>query len=423
MKKGEIMDYKNYFLDLKKLVKFNSVQSSALPNAPFGQEVYNCLLCFLDIAKGFGFDTVNYDGYAGEVRFGQGEEFGILCHLDIVPVGSLSDWNTDPFTLVDNGEKLIGRGVLDDKGPALLILYALKELKDSGFVPNKKIRLILGCNEESGWGCIDHLKKLNVMPDFGFSPDADFPVIYAEKGILHVEFSFDQQGLVEIVGGKACNMVCDYVKFKTEKDFANYLDYDLKLTDTYLEGFGKTAHASTPYKGQNAIKKVLKFLSDNKIVSQEISKKLFDNSTSILNLQDETGNLTLSPNMICLKNGKLNILCDIRYPATLSCEQVLKELSKIGDYTVTGHQPSLFVDKNCSLVSTLTKIYNEVTNQNDTPIAIGGGTYARSMKNCVAFGPVILEEDACCHEPNEFITKKTLSLAYEIYKKAIKTLA
>ena len=416
------MDLKNYILDLQKLVKYNSVQSTPRPNAPFGEEVNACLLEFLNIAKNFGFETINYNGYAGEVVFGKGEEFGILCHLDIVPVGSLEDWNTPPFTLVDNGEKLIGRGVLDDKGPALIILYALKELKDSGFIPTKKIRLILGCNEESGWGCIEHLKKLNKMPSFGFSPDADFPVIYAEKGILHTEFYFDYNNILEISGGKASNMVCDYVKIKTEIDNVLAENCNLKIKGEYLESYGKTAHASTPHKGQNAIINILKYLTSKNFVSQEILDNLFLNATGILNLQDETGNLTLSPNKISLVDNKLAILCDIRYPATLTKDFVLSQLEKIGKFKVISHQPSLFVDKNSQLVQTLSKIYKDITRLDSTPIAIGGGTYARSMPNCVAFGPIIFEEDACCHEPNEFIKKESVILAYEIYKETIKSL-
>ncbi len=417
------MDLKSFKLDLQKLISYNSVLAPKEPNAPFGKETADCLNCFLDIAKGFGFKTINYDNYAGEVEFGNGEEFGILCHLDIVPVGAEKDWKTPPFTLVDDGEKLIGRGVLDDKGPALLILYALKDLKENGFIPSKKIRLILGCNEESGWGCINHLKSLNKMPSFGFSPDAEFPVIYAEKGILHVEFAFDLLSHLEIQGGKAYNMVCDYLKFKCEIDQEIANKYNLTISDGYIHSYGKTAHGSSPRKGQNAIINALKYLIDKKIVSQEILQKLFFNSTKILDLKDETGNLTLSPNIISSKDNKLYILCDIRFPATLDKDFVLGKLSEIAPFNVKGYQPSIFIDKKSKLVTTLSKTYTEVTGESLEPVAIGGGTYARSMPNCVAFGPVINEEDGVCHEPNEYMTIKNLLLAYKIYKKAITNLA
>jgi len=417
------MNVKNFKKDLEILVRFNSTQQQALANAPFGKEVNDCLLAFLEIAEGLGFKTINYDGYAGEVVFGEGEkDLGILCHLDIVPVGSFEDWNTPPFTLTEQDGKLIGRGVLDDKGPALIVLYALNALKEEGFVPNKKIRLILGCNEESGWECINHLKSLNKMPSLGFSPDADFPVIYAEKGIMHVEFCFECNNVEYLSGGKATNMVCDYVKCKTKIDQNLAKKHNLKINGEFLESHGKTAHASTPKKGENAMINVLKYLAEKNFVSQEILNKLFYNFTGILNLNDETGFLTLSPDLIIYEDNQIKILCDVRYPATLNYLAVVKEIEKIAPCTIKSHQPSLYVDKNSQLVQSLSKVYEKITKEPCSPIAIGGGTYARSMKNCVAFGPVSKEDECVCHEPNEFMKIDTIKLAYEIYKEALKTL-
>ena len=136
------MDFNSFKNDLAKLIKYNSVQTSPAENAPFGEQNAECLKEFLALASSFGFQTKNYEGYAGEVVFGNGKDLGILCHLDIVPAGDKTLWNSDPFTLTEKDGKLFGRGVLDDKGPALIILYALKELKDKGFVPKRKIRLI-----------------------------------------------------------------------------------------------------------------------------------------------------------------------------------------------------------------------------------------------------------------------------------------
>ena len=351
--------------------------------------------------------------------FGEGEDFGILCHLDIVPVGKSEDWLTPPFILTEKDGKLIGRGVLDDKGPALMILHALKELKEEGFKPNRKIRLILGCNEESGWGCIKHLKKLNLMPSAGFSPDADFPVIYAEKGILHAEFCFDCSNL-KISGGKAMNMVCDSVRATVPIDQALAQKYGLILDSENIISSGKTAHASTPHKGVNAIEKILPYLEEVGCVSPQIRQKLFLNSTGIKSLNDQTGFLTLSPDLIISRDNKLYILCDVRYPATLDFEFVCKQLESIGDYEIKGHQKSLFVDKNGPLVSTLLGVFEQVTGKTSSPIAIGGGTYARSMKNCVAFGPVFDEDSAVCHEPNEYLKIDDLMLGFKIYKQAIK---
>ncbi len=411
------MDFSLFKKQLARLVEINSVLDSPSENAPFGENVRLALEAFLELADSFGLETKNYDNYAGEVCFGSGEDIGILCHLDIVPVGKIADWSTPPFTLCERDGKLIGRGVLDDKAPALLILHAMAELKKSGYVPKKKIRLILGCNEESGWGCIEHLKKLGVMPENGFSPDADFPVIYAEKGIIHAELEFDCKNL-QISGGNASNMVCDYVSAVCPIDKELAKKYGLHANES-IEAFGKTAHASLPHKGVNAIEKILPYLEEVGCVSREIREKLFLNKTGIKNLNDQTGWLTLSPDLINSRENKLYILCDIRYPATISFELVQKEMEKIGKYQLKSHQKSLFVDKNEPIVKTLLSVYQKLSGEQAQPIAIGGGTYARSMKNCVAFGPAFREEDAVCHEPNEYVKIEDLLLAYKIYKQAI----
>ena len=321
------MDIQNFKKDLAKLISIKSVQGISTPNAPFGEEVRESLEWFLQKGRSFGFNTINYDNYAGEITFGGGEDFAILVHLDVVPASG--NWDNDPYTLTEKDGKLIGRGVLDDKGPALLMLYVLKSLKDANFKPNKKIRLIVGCNEETGWGCIDHLKRLGVMPKVGFSPDSDFPVIFAEKGIAHVEFTFDcDSRLTKIYGGSAKNMVCDYVNFTCPVDEILAEKFNIKINGKVLESFGVTAHGSQPQKGVNAIKNTLDYLSSLGIVSKDIKDLLFENQTGILNLSDDSGHLTLSPNIIEKNDEYLSIVCDIRYPALMKYEDLLKELEK-----------------------------------------------------------------------------------------------
>ena len=155
--------------NLKKLIGIPSVKSEPVGNAPFGESVKEALLFTLSLAEELGFHTVNYDNYIGEAVYGDGEdEMAILCHLDVVPVGKLSDWKYPPFSATEADGKIYGRGATDDKGPAIVCLYCMKALKDEGYLPGKKIKLIFGCDEESGWGCIEHYKKVAKMPDFGF---------------------------------------------------------------------------------------------------------------------------------------------------------------------------------------------------------------------------------------------------------------
>ena len=202
----------NQYLDdavksIAESIRFDSSIAKHSKEYPFGKGAADCLGHFLTLAETLGFETHNYDNYIGEVIFGEGpEEFAILCHLDVVPAGD--GWTKDPFGGTVEDGKIWGRGATDDKGPAVCSLYALKALKDKGFRPRKKIKLIVGCNEESGWGCIEHYNEVATMPETGISPDADFPVIYAEKGILHVRLHFrlNKAPFLFLEGGSSANM-------------------------------------------------------------------------------------------------------------------------------------------------------------------------------------------------------------------------
>ena len=411
-------DFLNFKKDLSLLIGAKSVLGEPTENCPFGRECAKALNLFLSIGENFGFKSINYDNYAGEIVFGDGKEVAILAHLDVVPAGDEDKWHTPPFTLDEREGKLFGRGVLDDKGPALVALYALKSLKDEGFIPNAKIRLIVGCNEESGWGCIQHLTSLGVMPKgYAFSPDADFPVIYAEKGILHAKFFFDCKPCLALFrGGQASNMVCDKAEFIAPIEKSLLTKYGIVQEGNKLIAMGITAHASTPEKGENALKKAIYCLCEADVLDKN-ALKLFDNN--LLSLCDESGKLTLSPNVVDLQDGKVAVLCDIRYPATIEFDKILELAREISAIEVVSHQKSLFRDKNGYLVKTLLSVYNQATGEEAEPIAIGGGTYARAMDNAVAFGPVFREEDSVCHQINEYFKIEDIFTAFKIYKKAI----
>ncbi len=402
----------NYFNEavktLEKWVAIKSVKDKSEKNAPFGLGVMEMAnRCFSD-AKSLGLNAINYDNYAVEVNYGEGlDENGvsILCHLDVVPEGDIELWNSNPFVLTEREGCLVGRGVVDDKGPAVMCLYALKELKDSGFIPSKKIKLIFGMDEESGWGCIEHYNKVATLSNLGFSPDGDFPVIYAEKGILHIEYSFKKHPDIDILGGDRVNMVCDKCKLTANGKTLTFL--------------GVSAHGSTPEKGDNAIKKALNFLVDNGLFDKTNYLNLFESEFS---LQDESGRLTFSPNVIYTDGEFIKIKTDVRYPATISLEEVEKLLRKVGDFTVLSHQEPLFVDKNSTLIKTLVSVYEKTFNEKGKPITTGGGTYARALKNGVAFGPSLYGEH-CCHVPNEKISIERLKKCYDAYKTAIYELA
>ncbi len=407
---------------------------------PFGKETADCLEYFLSLAQSFGFATNNYDNYVGEVLFGEGEPFAVLAHLDVVPAGS--GWKYPPFGGVINddvseggvtGAKIWGRGAMDDKAPAMACLYALKALKDEGFFPKRTIKLIVGCNEECGWKCIEHYNKVAKMPEEGFTPDANFPVIYAEKGILHftAAFPIDDAPFTALSAGERANMVCDRaVTLLTRKVAAGLVDYQNPVTGTTLSydnttnalrAYGKSAHGSTPDKGANALQALLAFLATQNPQIALAYDVLFQDVLGLKTLSDETGVLTMSPDVARFENGVLKITSDIRFPATLPLERVTEKLDSAGViYTVDNYQPPLYNDKNGKLISTLSAVYRHATNTDHPPVAIGGGTYARALKCGCAFGPEMEGEEATIHQPNEYVTLERVRFLGEIYYDAIK---
>ncbi len=405
-------------------IRFDSSTAQHTAKMPFGKGAYDCLNHFLTLAEELGFETHNYDGYVGEVIFGQGEPFAILCHLDVVPAGD--GWTKDPFGGIVQDGKIWGRGAMDDKGPAICVLYALKSLKDKGFVPSKQIRFIVGCNEENGWGCIEYYQRVAELPKTGISPDADFPVIYAEKGIMQVRLHYPLTSapFFFLEGGSGANMVCDTCEATPRSLGTKRIRAcGLEIRGKKIVSHGKSAHGSTPELGVNAIRPMLEYFAVRNETIRTIITDLFDDRYGLKKLQDETGHLTLSPNLIKYRKGELQIVCDIRYPATMSADLIHEKLSQLGvKYETVHHQPPLFHDKNSELVRTLLSVYEECTGETAEPIAIGGGTYARALENGVAFGPEMKGDEAVIHQADEYISLERVKLLLEIYEKAVERL-
>lgn len=414
--------------NIQKIIRFDSSCGAPEPGAPFGRGARECLNFFLALAAEMGFETHNYDGYVGEVVFGEGEEFAVAVHLDVVPAGT--GWTHPPFGGVIEDGKLYGRGAMDDKGPAVICLYALKALKDGGVRPKRKIKLIAGCNEESGWACMEHYKKVAHMPDEGFTPDADFPVIYAEKGILHLRLDFPLQDapFSTLDGGTAANMVCDCAQSiplfslkNTGMVPCSVPHVTLTAQDGKLLARGRAAHASEPEKGANALQGLLEFYAAESPACRRVCDLLFGDAAGLKTLRDETGPLTASPDMAHFEKGILSVVTDFRVPASKPLSAVTHALEKQGiACTVLHAQQPLFNDPNGKLVQTLLRVYNDATGRQAKPIAIGGGTYARAMKNGCGFGPLDEGEESTIHRPDEYISLDKIGQLSEIYFRALK---
>lgn len=420
-------DFEQFKKDLFSLISFKSVNSVATKDAPFGKENADALNFFLDKAREFGFDTINYDNYIGEVSFGTGEEVGIIGHLDVVPEGN--DWDTDPFTLTEKEGYFFGRGVMDDKTPTLISLYVLKELKDSALPVNKKFRLFVGCNEETGWNDIEYLKTKTTLPEYGFSPDGNFPLSYAEKGMYEIEFSIPSlKNFSSLKGGTVVNAVCAHATAT-----ANESGIDKKLIEKFglklknnnvVESIGVSAHGSTPQRGKNALKPIFEYFKAMGEDVEPIVDYLFNDKAGVTSLNNEQGFVTLSPDILYEKNGKVYINCDCRIPAPLTINDVRAKLDASNlNYSVFERHKPMLVEKDGWFVKTLLSAYNTITGENAQPISMGGSTFARAFKKGCAFGMDFCRYDSNIHNANEKVSKDDLLSAYKIYKKAIFDLA
>ncbi len=445
---------------LQELIQIPSVyKESKNPLIPFGENINKALEYMLDLGNKLGFRTKNIDGYCGYIEFGEGEEIlGIIGHLDVVPSGD--NWTYPPFSATIFDNKIYGRGAIDDKGPVIASLYAMKYVLDNCKV-NKRVRLILGLNEENSWKCINYYKENEEFPTIGFSPDADFPCIYAEKGILTPYFSMDYNNLdipitiqkidcnnnaINVVP-KICSTILkidssivmeDFIK--TIKKILDKYDFDIdiyKLNDEELKltSHGIGAHSAHPDLGINAISRLIVLL-DSLFKAYNISIELFDffakyihteyNGKSLgMNFKDESGSLTLNVGKLSLENNLLKIGLNLRIPIHTSIANIenifLKCLSDYKNitYKKVASKPALYIPKDNYLVKTLCDIYNTEANSYLEPIAIGGATYARAFDNCVSFGANLPGQKDMCHQTDEFISIDNLLFACKIYAKAI----
>ncbi|OQB23775.1 MAG: Beta-Ala-Xaa dipeptidase [Firmicutes bacterium ADurb.Bin182] len=435
---------------LQENLKFKSVKEPSETGMPFGKPIDDALRHALSLADSMGFRTKNLDGYIGIAEWGKGEEtLAIMCHLDVVPEGT--GWDFPPYGgAIDNG-RIYGRGTLDDKGPAISALYALYAVKEAGVKTKRKIRVLLGCDEESGMECLKHYLKVEPMPEIAFSPDAEYPAVNSEKTIIHASFgrkfasklSIDSGTRPNVVPGTAeCTLPLDLSLVKEKAaEFSKESGFQVAVKESdqgvNLAVTGKDAHASTPELGKNALQALFQLLKKLPLegTDKEVAAGLADclkmdmhGESFGLDVQDESGRLTLNPGVIHWDENGVRLDLDIRCPISYEGEKVLEKLQnvfsafglqKLSGSISQGH----YIPKDSELVSKLLDIYEKHTGKRLEPLAIGGGTYARKFKNAVAFGPELPGVEAPVHMPNEFISIEHLMFNTYIIADAILALA
>lgn len=448
--RGEVIE------TLAKWVRIPSEKLPPEPGAPFGRPIREMLTTALGDAKALGMRTRDFDGYIGDAEIGQGDEtMGILVHLDVVPAGD--GWQTDPFGADIIDGKLYGRGTQDDKGPAVASLYAMKAVLNAGIPLTRKVRLILGCDEESGWDDIAHYQQHEKMPDFGFSPDADYPIINTEKGILQITLAAKLSGedgaaipVYDVSAGERPNVIPGIAT--AEIGYPDLADLKAKLKATGLDvtaeqlpsghvkltSNGTPGHAAMPQLGKNAAGQLLLALQaigaggGSKAVIDRLADGIgLDSSGKGLGIDGSdtiSGALTMNLGILRITPESATAALDIRHPVLMNGEMIAKilgmQVAESGLSVTDMHRKDpLHVPAESFIVRSLLEVYQDVTGLEPYTIAIGGGTYSRSMDNCVAFGCNFPGTVELAHQAGEHIDLDELMQNVRVFAHAIVKLA
>lgn len=444
---------------LQDLIRIRSVEGTPQKGKPFGEGVNQALEMALATASSLGFRTVNHDGIIGYAEYGSGKEMiAVLGHLDVVPEGT--GWSYPPFGAEIHGGKMYGRGTTDDKGPTMAALWALRMIADEGHALSRRIRIIFGTNEESGFRGINWYAENEEHPVAGFTPDINEGIVHAEKGGIHVELAHDISPesavrLVSFVSGQAVNIVPGLAEAVFNGDEKTLNIWGAALKDSLsllpcggelqqkgkeltIRVFGKSAHASLPERGENAIAALCVLLA--KTPPPVNFTEAFTNLAALVadsrlgtglgvDISDDvSGPLTCNPGLASFSEGVLNITLDIRYPVTVSAETIIGNLEqRVSGSPVRATAKSrahpLHIPKDSPIIRDLAEAYFESTGKHPKIMAIGGGTYAKALPNVVAFAPFPDALPELAHQADEYIEIDDLMSSVLIMENAMLRLA
>ena len=450
---------------LQELVSIKSVVEETGGEMPFGEGVHRAFSYMLDKSRAEGFSVTNVDNYGGHVDLpgSGGGVMGIVGHLDVVPEGS--GWEDDPYSGAIKDGKLYGRGTIDDKGPVISAFYAMKAVKESGAPLKDTVRLILGLDEETDWKGMTHYLSRIAPPDYGFTPDGDFPAIHGEMGILVFDIAkklspAGSKGLElrSVKGGNAANMVPDHARAVVRDTSGAGYDRIREKVASFREekqvkinckGVGKSfeitaegvsSHGAKPEQGVNAVSILMDFLGNLEFVNEDagdfidfynkyIGYELDGKSLGCGFADEPSGKLVLNVGVIQMDSEAVSLTINVRYPVTSSQEAVYSSIMPVLDQYDLGlvkgkHEEPIYIPADDPMITTLMEIYKRQTQDAESePLVIGGGTYARAMKNVIAFGARFPGEPELGHQKNEYISIDSLMKMTRIYAEAIYRLA
>jgi succinyl-diaminopimelate desuccinylase len=449
-----LKDHEQELLETTQTVlRINTIESPAEPNAPYGAGNREALDYMLSLAESHGMTTTDLEGHLGYADFGSGERLVMtLGHLDVVPVGP--GWKHEPFGAeIDNGY-IYARGATDDKGPTIASYFALRAIKECFPGLGVRFRAAFGCDEESGFGCVERYVQTEEAPTFGVAPDSGWPCYHGEKGIGDLLVSVKTPGapfeLTSFDGGQRPNIVIDscratvvvgaearaHVESKLADNWDRNITFSWSGDTLVLEAIGKAAHGSTPFYGDNAATRVARLLLAICPLSHQ---QFFDDfleafhpsgvGLGIHGRDDATGDLTSNVGVVSFSEGAVHLLANVRYPATWKGSELLalaeakmKKLGPAWSVQVERDSPSLYFPIDHPMVRTIVDVYREQTGDMKEPQTMGGGTYARAVPNTISIGTGWLG-DGEAHQTDERLAVESLYKMSRIYAAILYRLA
>lgn len=436
--------------DLDRLVRIPSISEQGNSMYPFGKNCANVLDEMKSLAEKYGFNVDNHEYYCGSLLVrGSGQfsrRIGLFAHLDVVPFGE--GWHYEPLRCTLHDGILIGRGVGDNKGPGICVLYALRYLKEHDINLKNDILVYYGLSEETGMDDIKYFCKTQHVPDLNLVVDTNFPVCYGEKGLMRADIEQDYTGnLIYFHAGSVVNVIPD--KAEAVIRGVNYKEAKEKIGDIQeicvdeegesvkVTAIGISRHAAFPEGSTNALHILAKALTKSRLLNGSASKLMEGVATMTsdyngycceIPFEDkESGKLTCVGSVACASNGRIKVSFDARYPVTVDEKQVVngfKHCAESFGFKVTIKELSepAYVSLDKPYISTLCEICDYVQGKHYEPYTMGGGTYARHLPSAIGFGPGIPDAPnpfetghGQAHQPDECVPLDVLLKGVKTY--------
>lgn len=412
-------------------------ETTASAQAPYGQSVRRALAYMKSLCEREGFHVLEYGGHAISASWGTGERVDIVSHLDVV--GVAGDWSEDPFSGAVHGGFVHGRGAQDMKSGAFLTFLALKLVKDSGIVPQKEFRLVYGADEERTMEDMRYYVSRAGLPAFAFTPDGQFPMANGEKGALMWVMEGDYSGCIhELDGGIQPNVIPPEAAALVDLHDADEVRRRMEELGISGEAVpergslrisvrGRACHASRPEGGLSAVTGLLRLLAglsgeeDVRALAEGFSDPYGGGLGMALDLPP-MGKLTLNPGVVTVRDGRIRLLIDCRYPAGVSSKELTGRLAgAFPGYSVTlpYDDPPTYTPPEDPCVRALGAAYETAAGRAWVPAVSGGVSYSKVFGRCVTFGPVGEESPMLAHQKDEKISEADCVAALEIYHRAI----